>query len=146
MKKLKHDQTLGLLVYWSTVYEWSCIKFWMFVKNCMKTRQECCDFSFFKTKLFLWCVFMLNPGIADSNEFISTVVIHMPSWKNKFLPHVAFIYDLALYSCHSCFLLYIKSLQSFQKQKKLQHSKQQQQIKLTGNTNSYEIFCATIRN
>lgn len=87
---------------------------------------------------------MLSPGIAYSNEFISTAVIQMPPWKSKFLPHVACIYDLALYSCHSCFLLYIKLLQSFQKQKKMQHSKQQ--IKFTGNTNSYEIFCATIRN
>jgi hypothetical protein len=39
-----------------------------FWEHSKKTRQASWDISFFKTKLFLECVFMCLPGIADRSE------------------------------------------------------------------------------
>lgn len=38
-------------------------------------KKEPCDFSFFKTELFLECSFMLFLGVADKSEFTSDYLL-----------------------------------------------------------------------
>lgn len=104
MKKSEHDQTLGLLAYWNTVYEWSCIKILNACEELHENKTRVLWLQFLQNKIVLAMWFHAQSGIADRNKFTSAVVIHMHPWKNKFLPHVACIYDLALYSRHSFFL------------------------------------------
>lgn len=71
------------------------------------SKQEPCEFSFFKTELFLEYSFMLLPGVVDRNEFTSdfslllAAVIQldasMPLWKNMFAKCSLF---LLLYTLH----------------------------------------------
>lgn len=49
-------------------------------------------------RLFLDCDFTILPGAADSSEFISAIVIHVPRWESMFLPHTACPCDCILHS------------------------------------------------
>ena len=75
--------------------------------DCVRILSACeqenksCDLSFFKTELFLECVFVLLVGIKDRIKNTSAVVTHIPLWKNMFLPYVACTCGYKLYSCDS---------------------------------------------
>lgn len=55
--------------------------------------NEYCDLSFFKSELFLACVFMGLPGAADRSEFTSAVVIHMPLLKYMLLERLVLVIE-----------------------------------------------------
>lgn len=74
-------------------------------KKKKKKRLQSCHLSSFKPQNWSWNVlFLLLPGVEGRSEFTSAAVIHMPLWKNMFLPCVVCPCDCILLELMRAFI------------------------------------------